>query len=89
MNPWLNQGKSDTAKRSLEQEHRRFFAPFMPWLDRLSEGIFMAAAAETLRQETPERQKSFDPMASVRMLRWDIENFGQVLPETRQQVCNE
>lgn len=36
-----------------------------------------------------ERQKSFDVVASVRMLRYDIDNFGRVLPETMQQVYDE
>jgi hypothetical protein len=36
-----------------------------------------------------ERQKSFDVVASVRMLRYDLDNFDRVLPETMQQVYDE
>lgn len=38
---------------------------------------------------TCEQRKSFDVTASLRMMRYDLVNFGQVLPETRQQACNE
>ncbi len=37
----------------------------------------------------PERERSFDVLASMRMFRYDMERFGRVLPETRHQVCNE
>jgi hypothetical protein len=40
-------------------------------------------------QPAQERQKSFDPLASVNMLRYDFEQFGQVLPETKQRVRDE
>lgn len=36
-----------------------------------------------------ERLRSFDMMASVDMLRYDIAMFGRVLPETRQRVHDE
>jgi len=36
-----------------------------------------------------ERAQSFDPLASVRMFRYDLERFGQVLPETRERVHDE
>lgn len=36
-----------------------------------------------------EQRQSFDPMASVRMFRYDLEHFGQVLPETRERVHDE
>jgi len=42
-----------------------------------------------VEQPTRERLKSFDSLASVDMLRFDLERFGQVLPETRQRVCDE
>jgi hypothetical protein len=44
---------------------------------------------KSVAQLSPEGQKSFDPLASVDMLRYDLENFGQVLPETRERVCDE
>lgn len=34
-------------------------------------------------------RKSFDPLASVRMLSYDLQRFGYVLSETREQVLNE
>jgi hypothetical protein len=40
-------------------------------------------------QISPERRRSFDVMASVDMLRFDLQRFGQVLPETRQRVYDE
>ncbi len=63
----------------------------------------MAAAAEQLRQQPtfgpeqtaeldcliPEKLKSFDPLASVDMLRYDIKNYGYVYPETKERVCDE
>ena len=36
-----------------------------------------------------EKSKSFDPLASVNMLRHDCERFGFVLPETRDRVRDE
>lgn len=45
---------------------------------------------ETLaEQPTQERQKSFDPLASVNMLRHDLEYFGHILPETKRRVGDE
>jgi hypothetical protein len=44
---------------------------------------------ETELEQPPETRKSFDPLASARMLRYDLANFGQVLPETRERVMNE
>jgi hypothetical protein len=38
---------------------------------------------------TAEKLKSFDLLASVDMLRFDIQRFGEVLPETRQRVYDE
>lgn len=40
-------------------------------------------------QPTEERRRSFDALASVNMFRYDLERFGQVLPETRERVCDE
>ncbi len=39
--------------------------------------------------DQPERRRSFDLMANLRMYQFDIDHFGQILPETREQVCNE
>jgi hypothetical protein len=36
-----------------------------------------------------ERLKSFDPLASINMLRYDVETFGYVLDETRRRVRDE
>lgn len=36
-----------------------------------------------------ETEKSFDPLASVDMYRFDLEQFGRILPETRQRVFDE
>jgi hypothetical protein len=36
-----------------------------------------------------ESRKSFDSLASVRMLRYDLATFGRVLPETRERVMDE
>lgn len=36
-----------------------------------------------------EKLKSFDLLANVDALKYDIEHFGEVLPETREQVMNE
>ncbi|HVV25605.1 MAG TPA: hypothetical protein VHC21_01045 [Candidatus Saccharimonadales bacterium] len=46
---------------------------------------------ETLaEQPTAEKLKSYDPVASVRRLRFDIEQFEDgIQPETRGQVCDE
>lgn len=33
--------------------------------------------------------RSFDPLASVNMMRFDITNYGHVLPETRNQIYDE
>jgi len=64
----------------------------------------MAAAAEISHTVNPgtyssppdaeftgqhEQRKSFDPVASVRMFRYDLEQFGSVLPETRERVQDE
>lgn len=40
-------------------------------------------------EELHEEPKSFDVMASVNMFRFDLENFGTVLPETKQRVYDE
>lgn len=42
-----------------------------------------------VEQPSAEQSRSFDIMASVHMFRYDLEHFGQVLPETRQRVCDE
>ncbi len=42
-----------------------------------------------VEHEHHEGQRTFDPLASVRMLRYDLERFGQVLPETRERVFDE
>ncbi len=45
---------------------------------------------ETLvEQPTQEQTKSYEPTASVAMLRYDLENFDTIQPETRQRVCDE
>lgn len=36
-----------------------------------------------------DEERSFNPCASVNMLRYDLENFGAILPETRERVCDE
>lgn len=36
-----------------------------------------------------KNRRSFDPMASINMLRYDLETFDAVLPETRQRVMDE
>lgn len=43
------------------------------------------------RAEQPphEQLRSFDPLASVDMMRFDLQRFGHVLPETRQRVYDE
>lgn len=41
------------------------------------------------RQTDLEQLRSFDPLASVNMLRYDLIRFGRVLPETKQRVCDE
>jgi len=41
------------------------------------------------KQSGPESQMSFDPLASINRLRFDIKSFGYILPETKQQVFNE
>ena len=33
--------------------------------------------------------RSFDPLSGVNLFRYDLEHFGQVLPETRSRVCDE
>jgi hypothetical protein len=40
-------------------------------------------------QSTSEQQRSFDILATVNLLRYDIEHFGEVLPQTRERVCDE
>jgi hypothetical protein len=40
-------------------------------------------------QPQKEQLRSFDPLASVRMLRYDYDTFGKVLPETRARVQDE
>ena len=40
-------------------------------------------------QPTHEKLRSFDPLASVDMMRFDLQRFGQILPETRQRVGDE
>lgn len=40
-------------------------------------------------RQTFESEKTFDVMASVQMLRYDIEKFGAILPETMQRVYDE
>lgn len=40
-------------------------------------------------QPTRERAKSYDILASVNMLRYDLEHFQEIQPETRQRVCDE
>ena len=45
---------------------------------------------ETINQVKPEeQQRSFDVLASVNQFRHDLDNFGYVLPETRDQVVDE
>ncbi|CAN5423188.1 hypothetical protein BH09PAT4_BH09PAT4_02860 [soil metagenome] len=40
-------------------------------------------------QPSHEQLRSFDPLASVDMMRFDLQRFGHVLPETRQRVYDE
>ena len=61
----------------------------------------MAVAAEMTHPDTyhalydadfswrHEQRQSFDPMASVRMFRYDLDTFGRILPETRERVQDE
>lgn len=42
-----------------------------------------------VEQPAREQLKSFDLSANVNLLRFDLENFGHVLPETRQRVGDE
>lgn len=44
------------------------------------------SANETIN---PRERKSFDPLAAVITIRYDINAFGQILPETREQIYNE
>ncbi len=46
---------------------------------------------ETLTQKKIEKENyhSFNILANVNSLKFDLENYGYVLPETREQVCNE
>lgn len=45
---------------------------------------------QPLREQTNSReQRSFEPLASVAMMQYDIQQFGRVLPETRQRVYDE
>lgn len=52
----------------------------------------MAAPAETLKQETRksyEQQSSFDILASINMMRFDISNHGMIFDETMERVHDE
>lgn len=49
--------------------------------------MIMEAVAEQPR--TQEQRQSFDPLASIYMLRYDIGHFGYILPETRERVRDE
>ncbi len=47
---------------------------------------------ETQQAAQPQYEnlrKSFDSLASIDMLQFDLQRFGQILPETREQVGNE
>jgi hypothetical protein len=47
---------------------------------------------ETQQAAQPQHEdlkKSFDSLASIDMFRFDLQRFGQILPETREQVGNE
>ncbi len=46
----------------------------------------MEALAE---RSTAEQARSFDPLASIKMLRHDLVHYGRILPETREQVYDE
>src|SRR5581483_7383968 len=71
---------------------RRKPLTFMPPLGR-NGGIFMETLAVRPLNEQVESQseqlRSFDPLASVKMMRFDLECFWYVLPETRQRACDE
>lgn len=43
----------------------------------------------TQHTQTAELKKSFDPLASVDMYRFDLQRFGHILPETHQRVYDE
>jgi hypothetical protein len=49
------------------------------------------AAEQPIQNKAQEHEsrRSFDPCASVNIFRYDLENFGQILPETRERVCDE
>lgn len=49
----------------------------------------LAAQPPQQEQDRQEQLRSFDPLASVNMLRFDLMTFGHVLPETKQRVCDE
>jgi hypothetical protein len=51
----------------------------------VAEGLHIVAEEQPLA----EQQKSFDPLASINRLRYDIQNFGYILPETKQRVFEE
>jgi hypothetical protein len=40
-------------------------------------------------QKSPETQRSFDLLASVNMMRYDLDEFGYIRPETQQRVYDE
>ena len=45
---------------------------------------------ETLAaQPTHEQRKSYEPLASANLLRYDLEKLGAIQPETRERVCDE
>lgn len=41
------------------------------------------------QSELFENKKSFDPLASVRLMRHDLQHYGEILPETLDRVCDE
>jgi len=49
----------------------------------------MSTSVAEQSQITHEQQRSFNVLASVNMFRYDLEHFGQVLPETRERVSDE
>jgi hypothetical protein len=64
----------------------RFFAPSLG----TTRGFLMEGKTYVVSQErSAEQLKIFDELASIRMLRQDIEQFGRVTAETWQQVHNE
>lgn len=79
--------KSDTAYEVFRAEaYEVLFETLCAPNNSRAEDILMERTGAVV---APERLKSFDLLASVDMLRFDLERYGRVLPETRQRVYDE